>query len=73
MPSPGDASFGAALLAGVGAGFFADAKSAVAKCLKIDRTVKPDPARAAKYAALFEKYKAVHDALAPVYNSNFQK
>lgn len=73
VPSPGDASFGAALLAGVGAGFFADAKSAVAKCLKIDRTVKPDPARAAKYAALFEKYKAVHDALAPVYNSNFQK
>ena len=73
VPSPGDASFGAALLAGVGAGFFADPKSAVAKCLKTDRTVKPNADRAAKYAMLFEKYRAVHEALAPVYNSNFQK
>ena len=69
VPSPGDASFGAALLAGVGIGVFADVKDAVAKCLHIDRTVEPDPAVAAQYATLFNRYRAIHDALAPVYNS----
>ena len=69
VPSPGDASFGAALLAGVGIGVFADVKDAVAKCLHIDRTVEPDPAAAAQYATLFNRYRAIHDALAPVYNS----
>ena len=34
VPIPGDASYGAALLAGVGAGAFANAADAVKKCLK---------------------------------------
>lgn len=67
VPSPGDASFGAALLAGVGIGLFRDAKDAVARCLRVDRTIAPDPATAAAYAALFDRYRAIHDALAPVY------
>ena len=68
VPSPGDASFGAALLAGVGTGVFRDAKDAVARCLRIDRRLEPDPATAAQYAALFHRYRAVHDALAPLYH-----
>ena len=67
VPIPGDASYGSALLAGVGAGFFPSAVDAVGKCLKTDRTVLPNSARAAKYTEIFQKYKAVHDALAPVY------
>ena len=67
VPEPGDASFGAALLAGVGIGLFRDAREAVARCLRIGRTIEPDPAAAAAYAALFERYRAIHDALAPVY------
>ena len=67
VPEPGDASFGAALLAGVGIGLFRDAREAVARCLRIDRTIEPDPAAAAAYAALFGRYRAIHDALAPVY------
>ena len=70
VPSPGDASFGAALLAGVGIGLFKDAKDAVAKCLRIDRSVEPDPAAARQYAALFARYRAIHDALAPIYSAN---
>lgn len=66
VPIPGDASYGAALLAGVGAGAFANAADAVKKCLKIGRFVEPDPSSASRYAELFEKYKAAHDALAPV-------
>ena len=67
VPEPGDASFGAALLAGVAAGFFRDARDAVARRLRIGRTVEPEPAEAAQYAELFARYRAVHDALAPVY------
>ena len=67
VPVPGDASFGACLLAGVGIGVFSDVKSAVAKCLHVDRTIEPDPAASAKYDHLFTCYRRIHDALAPVY------
>ena len=68
VPEPGDASFGACLLAGVGIGVFADVKEAVARCLKIGRTIAPDPAVVAVYARLFDRYRRTHDALAPVYS-----
>lgn len=68
VPIPGDASFGSALLAGTGVGLFANSADAVRKCLRIDREIYPDPERAAQYAALFRKYKSVHDALAPIYS-----
>ena len=67
VPTPGDASFGACLLAGVGIGLFPDVRSAVAKCLHVDRTIDPDPAAAVKYDHLFTCYRRIHDALAPVY------
>ena len=67
VPIPGDASYGSALLAGVGAGYFSNPVQAVEKCLKTDRTIQPDAESAEKYAQLFKKYKATHDALAPVY------
>ena len=56
VPTPGDASFGSALLAGTGAGFFAD-----------PRELRPDPDKAARYRKLFRQYRDIHDALAPVY------
>ena len=67
VPTPGDASFGACLLAGTGIGVFKDVKEAVAKCLHVDRTIKPDPKAAAEYDRLYCCYKQIHDALAPVY------
>ncbi len=67
VPTPGDASFGACLLAGVGIGLFPDVKNAVAKCLHVERTIDPDPAAAVKYDHLFTCYRRIHDALAPVY------
>lgn len=67
VPSPGDASFGAALLAGTGIGLFSDSRDAVKRCLRIDRELRPDPERAAQYAELFRTYREIHDALAPVY------
>ena len=67
VPTPGDASFGACLLAGTGIGIFSDVKDAVAQCLHIDRTIVPDSSAAAKYDHLFTCYRRIHDALAPVY------
>ena len=67
VPTPGDASFGACLLAGTGIGVFSDVKDAVRKCLRVDRTLTPDPAAAERYARLYGTYRRIHDALAPVY------
>ena len=69
VPTPGDASFGACLLAGTGIGVFGDVKEAVAKCLHVERTIAPDSAAAAQYDCLFERYRRIHDALAPVYEN----
>ena len=69
VPEPGDASFGACLLAGTGVGMFADVKEAVAKCLKISRRIEPNAETAAEYARLFACYRRIHDALAPVYKA----
>ena len=68
VPTPGDASFGAALIAGVGTGVFANPRDAVARCLRIDRTIAPEAGAAATYGALFARYRQIHDALAPVYS-----
>ena len=73
VPQPGDASFGACLLAGTGIGVFADVKDAVSKCLHIDRTLTPDPEAAAQYDHLFTCYRRLHDALAPVYTQRKEK
>jgi xylulokinase len=67
ISSPGDASFGSALLAGTGIGLFKDSREAVQKCLKIERDLEPDSAQAAFYQAHFARYKQIHDALAPIY------
>jgi xylulokinase len=66
-PAGADASFGSALLAGVGVGIFADEKSAVEKCLRIDQRLEPEPGSAEIYAKLFLRYRLMHDAVATVY------
>lgn len=62
-----DSSLGSAMLAGVALGVFASPEEAVEKCIRQTAAVRPDPVRTEKYRVLFEKYKAIHDALAPVY------
>ncbi|MFA5204154.1 MAG: xylulokinase [Lentisphaeria bacterium] len=66
-PTGCDASFGSALLAGVGIGVFADEVSAVKQCLKLDRTLSPIKENARFYAERFEQYRAIHDVLCNVY------
>ena len=73
VPVPGDASFGACLLAGAGVGLFGDVKEAVARCLRVDHVIAPDSAAAGKYARLYRCYRKIHDALAPIYTQRKEK
>jgi sugar (pentulose or hexulose) kinase len=41
---------------------------AVSKCVKITDVTYPNPENTEKYRKVFETYKKIHDALAPIYN-----
>ena len=48
---------GAAMIAGLGSGFYPDLKSAAEHLLRYDKIYEPDPARAGIYESLFRIYK----------------
>lgn len=62
-----DSSLGSAMLAGIAKGVFSDANDAVSKCVKSVDTVIPNLDNTKKYEKVFEVYKKIHDALAPIY------
>jgi xylulokinase len=59
-------AFGAALLAGIRAGVFADAADAVARCVRVVSRVEPDPAWAETYARGYDRFRALYPALQPL-------
>lgn len=63
-----DSSFGSALLAGIAVGVFKDAEDAVFKCVKEKDITYPNPENTEKYRKVFDVYKKIHDALAPIYS-----
>jgi xylulokinase len=66
VPKAGDASFGAALIAGVGIGLFPDARTAAERCVKFEESITPDRDNHEKYRRYFAIYQKIHDQLAPV-------
>jgi xylulokinase len=62
-----DSSFGSAMLAGIGLGWFKNFKEAAEQCIEVDSVISPDRENHDLYAHLFQKYKKIHDVLAPVY------
>ena len=64
-----DSSLGAAMLAGVAMGVFADCEAAVKSCIKVESVTTPILENTEKYGKLFQEYEAVHDALAPIYQA----
>lgn len=62
-----DSSLGSAMLAGVAIGIFASPRAAVELCIKEKDITDPSPENTARYARIFEDYKKIHDALAPIY------
>jgi xylulokinase len=63
------AAYGAALLAGVRTGVFADAADAVARCVRVRDRVEPDPDWAASYDAGYRRYRLLYPALRPLEDS----
>tara|TARA_R110002049_G_scaffold294148_1_gene480104 strand:- start:7970 stop:9469 length:1500 start_codon:yes stop_codon:yes gene_type:complete len=65
VPEQGDASFGAALIAGIGTGIFSGTDDA-ARLIRVRETLRPDPAAKAIYDEAFGRFRAVKEALTPV-------
>ncbi len=57
------AAYGAALLAGVGAGAWSDVPSACKACIKITGSTQPDPAQVEAYHAAYSIYQELYPAL----------
>ena len=57
VPSNGDASFGAAALAGIGVGIFADAADAVERCCRLIWTHEPSAETHDQYSEFFAVYR----------------
>lgn len=62
-----DSSFGSAMLAAVGMGWFESFAQAAETCVQVESLAVPDPQHRALYDTLFIRYKRIHDALSPVY------
>jgi xylulokinase len=65
IPREGDASFGAALIAGLGAGVFADTQAAAA-VIEVAATRRPQADAAARYEEGFALYRETKEALTAV-------
>lgn len=68
-----DASFGSAMLAGVGTGVFTSLKNAVERCVKIKNIIMPDSKNIGIYKKYFKKYKEIHDNLKDVYREGYER
>jgi xylulokinase len=56
-------AYGAALLAGVASGVFADAQEAVSACVRARETIEPNPAWASAYDEGYARFRALYPAL----------
>lgn len=67
MTESSDSSLGSAMLAGIAVGAFASVQDAAQKCVKKKQVTRPNSENTEKYREIFEQYKQIHDALAPIY------
>ena len=62
-------SLGAAMLAAVGTGKYADVASAADQIIHVVSTVEPDAEIAARYEEKYQQFKQIYPALKPVFNA----
>jgi xylulokinase len=63
------AAFGAALLAGVGAGVFGDVRQAADACVRVVSVVEPQAEAVATYEGLYPLYRGLYGALKPTFKA----
>lgn len=66
-----DSSLGSAMLAGVACGAFTSFQDSVDKCARFDKIYTPIAENVEIYNGYFARYKAIHDALAPIYSKDW--
>jgi xylulokinase len=59
-------AFGAALLAGIRAGFFENAADAVARCVRVRDRIEPDAAWTTAYSQGYERFRLLYPTLKPL-------
>ena len=60
---PGDAAtVGVAMLAGLGVGVYRNPADAIARCVRLDAPIEPDPTTTRAYDAAYESYRALVDS-----------
>ncbi|MDR0337254.1 MAG: hypothetical protein LBI18_09210 [Planctomycetaceae bacterium] len=64
-----DSSFGSAMLAGIAIGFFKDFSESVHLCTRERSRTEPITNHTEQYKILYEKYKLIHQSLAPIYHN----
>ncbi len=62
-------AYGAALLGGVAGGMFTDVPDAVARCVRVQTTVEPDPVWQSAYEDIYARFGALYPALETVKES----
>jgi xylulokinase len=65
-PENCDSSLGAAMLAGLAAGFFSSCDEAVERCCSVSSVTEPDARNHRIYGEYFTLFRETHDALAPL-------
>ncbi len=65
VPAEGDASYGAALIAGIGVGIFSDTDAA-ARVIRVAETLTPNNDTAGVYDEAFARFRAAKEALTPI-------
>jgi xylulokinase len=66
--SHGASPIAAAILAGVASGAFSDLDQGVARCVRFERRLEPDPKLVPLYQAGYRVYARLYDRLAPVFH-----
>src|SRR2546423_12015895 len=61
------AAYGAALLAGVGAGVWPDVDTACAQTIKTENAVAPNTEAVSRYESLYPHYRSLYMALSPTF------
>ncbi len=56
-------AYGAALLAGVAGGVFADVHEAVSRCVRVRETIDPRPEWVERYESIYPRYRSLYPAL----------
>jgi xylulokinase len=67
LPKHSEASFGACMIAGIGAGVFQGLDDAVQRCVRFEGSISANPENHRRYSELFQRYREMKQIFDRVY------